>query len=201
MLGLLPVLPWLDAARSRFIVEHTAWGTARGGFAAGAGSFYGLYIKTFLWGVLLLVLVSMAVASGAALGLSDNLDGTVTEQQAGTFAVTVVLLFYGFGFFVAGYFRARRTNLIMSAVAIGDNGVHSGLRVWSLGWPYLSNTIAIVASLGLAIPWAQIRMARYVAGCTAVDTDRIEQVMAAAESGASAFGEEFGEAFDVDLGL
>ena len=67
---------------------------------------------------------------------------------------------------------------------------------------YLTNTLAILFSLGLLMPWAKIRTARYRASRTRlraqsdlgefVNTQRRQQ---------SALGEEVGEIFDMDLGF
>jgi uncharacterized membrane protein YjgN (DUF898 family) len=73
--------------------------------------------------------------------------------------------------------------------------------MWRLGNLYLTNTLAIIFSLGLAIPWARIRAARYLAACTEVTLDGIEDMAPAADTERSAVGEEFGDAFGYDFGL
>ena len=67
--------------------------------------------------------------------------------------------------------------------------------------PPAPNTIAIIFSLGMLIPWSMIRMARYVAESTEFLQDRIESINAMAQADRSAVGEEIGDMFDLDLGL
>jgi uncharacterized membrane protein YjgN (DUF898 family) len=69
-------------------------------------------------------------------------------------------------------------------------------------WLYLSNVCAIIFSLGLLIPWAEIRMTRYrmdnlkllAAGDLAGFIAKEQQAMAAT-------GEEISDFFDFDVGL
>jgi uncharacterized membrane protein YjgN (DUF898 family) len=64
----------------------------------------------------------------------------------------------------------------------------------------LSNAVAIALSLGLLIPWAQIRLARYRAENMTVHlADDWRDYVAAKDRQGSALGEEIGEAFDVDV--
>ena len=69
-------------------------------------------------------------------------------------------------------------------------------------WLYLSNVFAIIFSLGLLIPWAEIRMTRYrmdnlkllASGDLAGFVAKEQQTMAAT-------GEEISDFFDFDVGL
>lgn len=67
------------------------------------------------------------------------------------------------------------------------------------------NLIAAVFTLGLAIPWARIRRARYLAAHLAleVETPALDSLRADAARPDGAFGEAFtaGEGFDFDVGL
>ena len=62
----------------------------------------------------------------------------------------------------------------------------------------LTNAVAIAVSLGLLIPWAKIRLARYRAENMTVHlADDWREYIAATDSQGSALGEEIGDAFDV----
>jgi len=69
----------------------------------------------------------------------------------------------------------------------------------------LVNLIAILVTLGLAVPWARIRRARYLAARLAVEVDApaLDALFADAARADGAFGEAFaaGEGFDFDVGL
>jgi uncharacterized membrane protein YjgN (DUF898 family) len=208
VLGLLPVLPYIDYVRSRFLVAHTQYGQASATFAASLGQFYWLYISTFLLLVLvaivLVVVVGLvAAAIGTAIGPGvATADAQAQAEEIG-FAIGIgaALGFYLLAFFVFGYFRAKRTNLTFGNVRIGANSLTSKLGGLRVGWIFLSNTVAIILSLGLLTPWASVRIAKYVASRTELNAVDVDSIAAVAEADRSALGEEFGDAFDIDVGL
>ncbi len=65
----------------------------------------------------------------------------------------------------------------------------------------LTNFVAIALSLGLAIPWATIRLQRYQFEhlCLSVHGD-LDSIVAGQSDEVSAMGEELGEVFDIDIG-
>ena len=65
-----------------------------------------------------------------------------------------------------------------------------------------TNAAAIICSLGLAIPWAVIRTARYRAERLTLECEGgLEAFAADVARHVGAAGEEMGEMFDVDLSL
>lgn len=62
--------------------------------------------------------------------------------------------------------------------------------------------MAIIFSLGLLIPWARVRRARYLVGSLTLFSDRsLESFAAAEQSAESAIGEAATGFFDIDIGL
>ena len=72
-----------------------------------------------------------------------------------------------------------------------------GVLYW---WIMVSNTFAAVLTLGMAIPWAKVRMFRYKLSCLTVSGD-LDGFNAALEQDPGAFGDELGQAFDLDFGF
>ena len=67
---------------------------------------------------------------------------------------------------------------------------------------YLTNTLAIVASAGMLIPWAMIRMARYRASrLTLLAHGDLDAFAAEASAERGAAGAELGHLFDVEIGF
>ena len=202
-LSLLPVVPYIDYLRRRFIVEHTQYGTVKGQFQARARSFYNIYLIAFL------LFVALGTVFGVIMGVlvtvvSLAAGGEPTPEQLGSMAVWLfagVLIFYAFAFFVVGYLQAALTNVTLSNTILGPVLLSSELRGRHIGWLYLSNTLAIIASAGMLIPWSRIRMARYIAAHTMYRDYGLDQVCAQAQSDRSAIGEEIGDMFDFDFGL
>ena len=69
-------------------------------------------------------------------------------------------------------------------------------------WLYLSNAIAILVSLGLLVPWASVRMARYrVDNLELLAAGDLDDFVAIEQEKVGAAGEEISEFFDVDVGI
>ena len=70
-------------------------------------------------------------------------------------------------------------------------------------WIQLTNVAAIVISVGLLIPWAKVRIARYWLSCFTMSAppDMLERFLAAERERVEATGSEFGDALDLDLGM
>jgi uncharacterized membrane protein YjgN (DUF898 family) len=67
---------------------------------------------------------------------------------------------------------------------------------------YVTNTLAIMVSLGLLIPWAKIRTARYRAAMTSLQpAGDLGSFFNQQQQSQSAYGEEMGEMFDLDIGF
>ncbi|MFM7461994.1 MAG: DUF898 family protein, partial [Burkholderiales bacterium] len=107
---------------------------------------------------------------------------------------------------VIAYTRSRTTNLVFNSTTIQSEPhemrLQSGLSAVKLARLYFVNAIAIVISLGLLIPWATIRLARYRAeALQLVTAGSLESHFAEVTRNIAATGEELGEMFDIDLSL
>jgi uncharacterized membrane protein YjgN (DUF898 family) len=69
-------------------------------------------------------------------------------------------------------------------------------------WLYSTNILLILVTLGLAVPWARVRMARYRAeSLTLLPGGPIETSSMAGRDGDAATGAELSDAMDLDFGL
>jgi uncharacterized membrane protein YjgN (DUF898 family) len=94
-----------------------------------------------------------------------------------------------------------KQNLIVNNSSIDDVILVSDLEVSGMWWIYVSNTLILILSLGLATPWAKVRAAKYRLEHTAVISGSLNNFVAKQEQERRALGEEIGEAFDVDIGF
>ncbi|MCZ6803597.1 MAG: YjgN family protein [Proteobacteria bacterium] len=201
ILCLMPLLPYLDYLRTRFIIDQTRYGKSDASFAAGAWKFYRIYLIAFFSFMAIAVVVSLAMgALVAIIGVKPD-DPESIGKEIGWIAILSMVAIYGSSFFITGYIRAVRTNMVFNNTAFGQDTFNSKLKTMPVSWIYISNTIAIIGSVGLLIPWAQIRMARYIADNTEFESSTLDEIQATPESKQSALGEEFGDAFDLDIGL
>ncbi len=187
LIGFMPIMPWLDYLRTRFIVDHTQYGKAKASFGIGGWGFYKVYFMTAL-----IYLVAFLVGAGVVYGFSSGVSLMIPIG---------IVLFYAILIFISGIWKAMRTNMINNNIKIGENQLYSHLEGTQVGWIYLTNTLAIVLSMGLLIPWAKVRMARYTASCTALQINDLDSITAIEQEQGNAFGEEMDEIFDMDIGF
>jgi uncharacterized membrane protein YjgN (DUF898 family) len=103
---------------------------------------------------------------------------------------------------VLAFLAAAISNLIYNHVEIGGRRFHSTLKGHRLLWIYFSNTVAILASVGLLIPWAKVRLARYRAECLSLFAfDDFDDMRAERSSDVGATAAEVDGLFDIDIGL
>ena len=203
----MPLIPLVIYLMRKFIVNHTHYGSADGVFLAGVGRFYTIFVKFVAISFVIFMLLGMLLAPlmaaiFPAANSGSNID--IGPDQLGSLYLVIfafAMLFYAVSFFTLGYLKSRLTNTTFNHTELGPVLFESSLRARDLGWLYLSNTIAIMFSLGLLIPWAQIRMARYKAAKTQLLAKDMDAINSIEQDDPSAFGEELGEFFDFDFGL
>lgn len=135
------------------------------------------------------------------LGVVGAIGIAIGGGVAGNPLVATVGFYAGFLLLFA-FVRARTTNALWNAVAIGPLRFESSLRGRDFMWIYFTNIVAILATLGFATPWAVIRTLRYRAAHFAMLAAGPLDAFAAAEAGqVGAAGQEVAEMFDLDVGL
>jgi uncharacterized membrane protein YjgN (DUF898 family) len=188
--------PWFAARQKAYVVARHALGTTRFGCdPLRVRSFYGIYILGAL------MLLALVVPLGALMGFA--MSGLELPEMVAwaPFVVPVILMYAAYAAAYA-YVQARTTNLLW-------NGAHGpGLRFASTLGPgklarlYIGNVIAAAATAGLLIPWAVIRTLRYrIENFTmTVEGEDTHEANPALER-VGAAGQEFGDIFNLDLGL
>lgn len=73
---------------------------------------------------------------------------------------------------------------------------------WGLVWIGVSNFVLTVVTLGLFIPWAMVRLAKFqLEAIRLVPAGNLEEFVAAEPDEIGAVGEEAATAFDFDISL
>jgi uncharacterized membrane protein YjgN (DUF898 family) len=188
--------PAYHARQQEFMVANSAYGATRFAFRWRFGDYFAAYVGAFfVFGLVIGAGIALAVALGGA--------GDAGEAGALGAALTVAasLLAYFAAFTVIS---VTTTNLLYGGASLPGVSFRSNLRVLEMLGLYLGNAVAIALSIGLLIPWAQIRLARYRASrldvMASVDLDSFAHAAEEAD-GAGAFADEAAVAFDFDFGL
>jgi len=120
--------------------------------------------------------------------------------------IIFVLAYFGFIFFmmlVASYVVSRERKYVYESTLLDNKiGFESTLRARDLAWVMLSNLVLIMFTLGLAFPWAKVRMVKLMLENTLVDTSiGFDDYITIQQDNISSIGDQIGDAFDVDVGV
>jgi uncharacterized membrane protein YjgN (DUF898 family) len=189
--------------KNRFAVRNSGFGRTRFSFGGRSEDFYAIYYKMLGLGILGFIIFGFFSAMFSEYAPNP---ANMSQEEYGraliifTYATTLpIFLFY---MALGVYMQVRIRNHIWNTASLGRNYFQSTLSVASILFIYLTNMLAIVFSIGLLVPWAQIRLAKYRADQTKVIlADSWEDYIAAEEKAGSALGDEIGEAFDVDIDI
>jgi uncharacterized membrane protein YjgN (DUF898 family) len=180
----------------RFVVEGHRYGGKAFRFHATSSDFFPPYLVAiglgFLWVIFVVfVMMSLMFAGGQA---------AVPPEKWKIYSIAA---FEYVGFFLIGiYVVARITNLVYNKAELDGHHLRSSLRARDLIVLYVGNTLAILLSLGMLIPWAMIRMAKYRASqLTLLASGDLDTFVAVASAEEGATGAEMDVLFDVDLGF
>lgn len=188
--------PMASVAKQQFVVEGHRFGVKRFTFKGESAQYYPAYFAALGLGVI------AVVVSAALVGIfSATAEGVSEKTEALGFAMMLFLLvFYGSFFLLLTYLHVRYTNLMWQNTSLLLHRFESTLRVRDVIWIYASNIVAILLTLGLAVPWAKVRLARYRAEhFTLIATGDLDEFAAASEMEATATGAELVDALDAGL--
>ena len=176
-LGILYPLALLRV--NQFIVNNSAYGTSRLTFNATYRQ-YAILVFSFIG------------ANGLGLLVGWSVPLAAVEQA------TLSVVIFGLIFV---WFTANATNLYYNSTSLGDNHFDADLETVGLLKVYIVNLVLIIVTLGLYLPAAKVRLARYKVGhIRFVAVASIDDFVAAEQEQVSALAEEMGEAFDFDIG-
>lgn len=201
------MVPWMVKEQQAYVVGHHLFGGKRFSFHGVLGDYFKPFLIALGIGIALFVILifgmfGMAIA-GAASGAAASTDAAGQPQLPAALATLMVVMFvalYGGMLALGVYVQAAFLNLRWNNTGLGEHRFESTLDWKQLILIYLSNGLAILFTLGLAVPWAQIRMLRYrLANTTLIAHGSLDDFVAMIESDQSATGAELAQALDLDL--
>ena len=201
-MGLATAYPYMMFLQRRYFHGNMAFGKTESSFTGESGPFYGIYLRSFVLfiAVPLIVGIIVAVFAGTIKSLGESGESLKIAGLAGTVLLTYVLMAF-LAILVQQYIFARTFNYSWGHSRLGQVTFIARLRARDLAWIRFSNLIAIFLSLGLLIPWAKVRRARYILSCTTVllsgDMGAFEAAVVPEEG---AVGDTAADFFDWDIG-
>lgn len=201
----LYVLAPFTHQRFKAYQHNNSWfGRSRFSFHASAGRFYLIYLLLLAAIVAFIVVVGMSGLGHAfmVLGQLQKSGGHVDSRAI----LKSILYLYGalllFGVLIGPLMHALLTNLIWSCTRLESHRIECQLSPWMLIWIGASNFALVVLTVGLFIPWASVRLAKYQVECVRLlPTSGLQEFVAAEPERVGAIGEEAATAFDFDIAL
>jgi uncharacterized membrane protein YjgN (DUF898 family) len=207
---LLPVLAFLSAyllapfthqQMKKFQHEESRYGSTHFSFHAGAGSFY----KAYLIGFLVAIAGSVVIGIGFSGMFAAIAKAGGLKQADASVPRTLVLFILAIYLWMFALFPMLLTmiqNLIWNNTRLGKHRFKSEMRAGKMVFIVLTNILGIALTLGLFIPFAQVRAMKYrIESMTLVPYSSLDDFIADTQAIASATGEGAADLLDFDLSL
>lgn len=195
------ILPYLAYRQIKFIADNTVYGQTAARYQGTSKPFWGVYLFALVLMLLPIGIIAMGlyqVAQMKAAGMPPE----AAMAAVGAGIVGGAALFYMMTLIAGAMIMARTANLLYNATTIGPVGFQSNQRARDLIWLYFSNLVLIALTIGIFIPWAKVRLARYRAGhLTLTGPENLSEFTAGQQKGSTATGAEMADLFDLNIGL
>ena len=196
--------PFVSRAVQRYTIGRHRLGEHRFAFDSGIGPFYVAFFVAALWAVVGFYLSLLLVA----IGWSEDEIALAAETGVGIdLTLILTLIAIAAVWFVAIFplgtiYSAFTRNAIYAGASLeGGHRFGSTISPPTLVWIAIGNAVAIVASVGMLLPWARIRIARYLCAHTSVTpAGSLDEFVGEAERRQSAFGDAFMDIEGIDVG-
>lgn len=177
------------------------------------GKFIKIQLKRVLiiiGGLLLLSILSGLLFASAMSGgfnlnnISSDIEGA---NSSPLFVVGFLVIYFGFiatFLFATAYSYSRQRQYLFENTTL-DNAITFQSTVGARGYFYilLTNMLLVLFTVGLALPWAKVRVARYIADHSWIEASELDinHYLTQKEKEQSALGEEIGDVLDIDVGV
>ena len=195
--------PFTVQQRDRFLVTESRFGSTPFSFVGQVRPYYKMYLVTlvvlgilYFGGVVGLILLMAAISLGASPD-SGTPEFDMRLFFAGSLAIAAAATL-----FILAYLRTRLLSYRWSNTQLGENEFRLDLSFPTMLWLYTSNAALIIATFGLFVPFARIRVLRYVVDqCLVIQKDSEETFNAGERQQVGATGAEAAGEFGLEIGI
>jgi len=211
--------PLLIHGIQKYRVDNHGFGQYIFHFKSSIKAFYKYHIIGLLILVLTLVIISVLFGStmSAFMGpFNDSPEAEPALTSVASMSILFVSVFYFVGYYIAyAYVQANVFNTVWSNTSLNKASAHllstptvplmafkGNLATNKMLFIYLTNTLGIILSIGLLIPWAKIRLAKYrIESLNVSSLVDLKVITAKQQEQVSAVGSEMGDFLDIDIAM
>ncbi|MEM9393865.1 MAG: YjgN family protein [Pseudomonadota bacterium] len=193
--------PFAERVQRRYVVNNHTLGRSNFHFDSSIGPFY----AAFFFAVSLFMIaavVAMSTLTAQVAGLAQT-EGGLTPDALSSAGLLPLVGVIAAGFMAVTIFKAMVRNIVFNATILdGRHRFGSNVSPLAVTWIAVSNTALVLCSLGLLLPWAQIRLARYFANHTEfMPEGSLDDFIAHKQAEATAIGDAYTDIEGVDFGI
>ena len=189
--------PYMTKRQREFFVSESRHGRSQFGLELPTSGVYRIYLLAAL-AMLVWFVVGVATFVGAAATEGIRDPQAIPGVRV---LVAIALLYAGIAVTVVAV-RTAFENLVWNHTRLDQHRFESRLRAGQMFWLYATNVLGILVTLGLFVPWARVRLARYRAeSLTLVPGGPLVSTSITGGLDAAATGAELSDAMDLDFGL
>lgn len=206
---MLVLVPFMFFKFKHYVIANSLYGTAQFAFRARLADFVVVFLQTFGMAFLILFLTMLGaqlLGSSVFGNLDVLLQGDMSPEEMGMLMLPLVVVFMVAGLFIAvlpyAFYVSWMNNLVFNKSSLADFEFRANFTVLSYARLHFVNMVLTVLTLGLFIPFAKVRIARYKAEHTQVlARSSLDQFAARQEQEVGALGEAVGDFYDLDFGI
>lgn len=197
LLTLYLAMPWVLKKMDEFKFSHITFGQKQFEGELRTSSYYSATFMSVLIAIPFLVVVGVLMTSMAPE------EGAMLEDSFSMMSVVLFFVYIAFILCTSSIYQVIVRNHVFSQMALPETAkLHSNINFNSLFTLRLVNFLAVVCSLGLAIPWAKVRTMNYFTKHTHVATlPGADAILDQAAQDTNAIAEETADMLDIDLSL
>jgi uncharacterized membrane protein YjgN (DUF898 family) len=195
--------PILDRAINRYSINNHRLGQARFNMEVGLSPFYMAFLAALGW-IIVVGLIGVLATGFNFMEFANAMEGRGGDPAE---LIKVMVLFYALFFAAflpaAFLYQAMTRNAVYNNTTLeGGHRFASNVTAPKLMWIAISNMVVVVCTLFLMLPWAQVRMARYLADHTGfVAGGSLDDFVTQQGGKAGAVGDAYTDLEGVDVGL
>ncbi len=221
---ILYALSFLKKKNTEYLINGTRYGQGKFSTEIELKQLMKIALKAILLGVLLYIAINalvmlfvglLVLATGGMESLqiakpdAANILGSLMSLSlvgrifAGVLGVLFYIAIIYLGTLAVAYYSGRNRNYIYGNTKLDEKITFaSTLRTKPYAWIMMTNFLAVIFTIGLAYPWAKVRMTRYMLEHTEVNTEAgFDEYVSEKQKTESSLGDQIGDAFNVDVGI